>query len=148
MIHIGIASYISDNINVFICWSVNNIDIQHAIDFNLPINYIQISSLSFSEEYIVFYTINYIYILNLLKVFKVIAGEIESDGYNVDLFNVGNSNCVKNGELTNSVSISCISDYNPYYVLNCNNDINQYLDSDLSEKCGSCDTDVWKKSCT
>ena len=118
MIHIGIASYISDNINVFICWSVNNIDIQHAIDFNLPINYIQISSLSFGEECIVFYTIIYIYILNLLKVFKVIAGEIESDGYSVYLFNVGNSNCIKNGELTNSVSISCISDYNPYYVLN------------------------------
>ena len=50
----------------------------------------------------------------------------------VDLFNVGNSNCVKNGELTNSVSISCISDFNPYYELNCNNDINQYLDPDLS----------------
>ena len=77
-----------------------------------------------------FYTIIYIYILNLLKVFKLIAGEIESDGYSV--YYVGNSNCVKNGELTNSVSISSISDYNPYYELNCNNDINQYLDSDLS----------------
>ena len=46
----------------------------------------------------------------------------------VDLFNAGNSNCVKNGELTNSVSISCKSDYNPYYELNCNNNINQHLD--------------------
>ena len=113
-----------------ICWSVNNIDIPHAIDFTLPINGIQISSLSTGEECIVFYTIIYIYILNLLKVFKLIAGEIESDGYSV--YYVGNSNCVKNGELTNSVSISSISDYNPYYELNCNNDINQYLDSDLS----------------
>ena len=60
----------------------------------------------------------------------------------VDLFNVGNSNCVKNGELTNSVSISCISDFNPYYELNCNNNINQHLDPDLSEKCVSYDTDV------
>ena len=135
MIHIGIPSYVSDNINVFphmFIWSVNNIDIPHAIDFTLPINGIQISSLSFGEECIVFYTIIYIYILNLLKVFKVIAGEIESDGYSVDLFNVGNIDCIKNGELTNSVSISSISDYNPYYELNCNNDINQYLDSDLS----------------
>jgi hypothetical protein len=59
-IHIGIASYVSDNINVFphkFIWSVNNIDIPHAIDFTLPINGIQISSLSFGEECIVFYTI-------------------------------------------------------------------------------------------
>ena len=69
------------------------------------------------------------YMLNLFKVFKVIAGEIEIDGYSVYLFN---RNCVKNGKLTNSVSISLISDYNFYYELNCNNDINQYLDSDLS----------------
>ena len=65
----------------------------------------------------------------------------------VDLFNAVNSNCVKNGELTNSISISCKSDYNPYYELNCNNNINQYLDPDLSEKCVSCDTDVCKTNC-
>ncbi len=54
---------------------------------------------------------------------------------------------MKNGELINSVSISCIADYNPYYELNCNNDINQYLDLDLSEKCGSYDM-ICKTSCT
>ena len=50
----------------------------------------------------------------------------------VDLFNAVNSNCVKNGELTNSISISCKSDYNPYYELNCNNNINQHLDPEWS----------------
>ena len=131
-----------------ICWSVNNIDIPHAIDFTLPINGIQISSLSFGEECIVLYYNLHVYSKFIQGVYgKVIAGEIESDGYSVDLFNVGNIDCIKNGELTNSVSISCIADYNPYYELNCNNVINQYLDPDLSEKCGSCDTDVCKTNC-
>ena len=44
--------------------------------------------------------------------------------------------------------MSWISDYNPYYELNCNNNINQYLHPDWSEKRGSCDTDVFKTNCT
>ena len=72
------------------------------------------------------------YLLYPMRYFFSCSSNFLSSFNSVDLFNAVNSNCVKNGELTNSISISCKSDYNPYYELNCNNNINQHLDPDLS----------------
>ena len=72
------------------------------------------------------------YLLYPMRYFFSCSSNFLSSFNSVDLFNAGNSNCVKNGELTNSVSISWISDCNPYYELNCNNNINQHLDPEWS----------------
>ena len=160
-IHIAMASYISDNTTVFphmFTWSVNNIDIPHNSDYTLPINGIKISSLTFGGECIVLYSNLHVYNKFIQGVYGKVMRGSESDNdsettspYYVSLYGT-KEECVPKSVLVNpdsdSVSVSCISDYNPYIVLNCNQDASKYFDPDLSTNCGSCNTTFCKTCCT
>jgi hypothetical protein len=151
-IHIGIASYISENITVFphmFTLSVNKIDIPHDNDFTIPSTGIPISSLSFGGECITLFSDFRIYNQFIQGVFGESMAITITDSHSyVELFHTSNANdCVSHKK---SGTPACVNDYNPYLIeeYKCaNSDIQQYFDISISGYCSDCDTTVCKTNC-
>ena len=151
-IHIGIASFISENTTVFphmFTWNVNKIDIPHDNDFTIPSTGIAISSLAFGGECITLFSNFRIYDQFIQGVFGESMSKSISDIHSyVELFNPTNAyDCVAHKK---SGTPSCVNDYNPYTItdIKCEDtDIQHYFDVSITGYCSNCDNNVCKTNC-